>query len=1101
MAMTAPRPFANPSYPSSPGPTTASSLGYSQYGSGSFAGGGPSRQLSISSSAYGPSAGPPSRSGSGNGLMKASEKRGESKEVARVHWKALKEFLASWIARESPSARASAREKLTRLTKLQFQELSTDVYDELMRRIATETGEGATAPFLPVREDFHPKRNQARQKLATLPSNRFKDLASDVFYELRRRFPDFEREQGQTQQYEEPPAPGPRPSMSQSNSQQSLSYSSQQRTNAETPTLIARNASSNSLSNSLHQRQGSRQMSASTHRSRPSNDRNNSRQAQQEPEEEFLDDSGYQDHRPQANAAANDIVVPSKSRLREEEIEVPYARDSTMDGFRQSVASREESGRGSGYGRESQASYGMSPSASFNGEDMRRNAPRNAEMSPEREYVSETRNIPSTSRDEEAERKLREEYEYRLETLDKKVAAAERERDEARRAEAQERDMRMEWEDEVQKLKEQTTTHVSSLRALQHDLDLARDQAEGARQRVEQVNANAVEEVAQWRERSEQLEDECRRLEEEKVALEDELTRSGQGQAVGNIRDEVQSLIDELNSLSMRNEDLLTERESDAMRLSDMEAKVSEYKRKYDAVRVELRNLKATSTMFATFSKPMTDDHLPASPDGNILDINVSAFQSSVDNLLSAARSSSPSGVLPAMKAIVEAITAIGEDVKGFEANPNIDVDVSRLESLKHESTTRLNNLMQAARNHAMASGLSPVSLLDAAAGHLSTNVVEIIKLLKIKRSDKDLKRSSSRLSIRDMVNRDRERDRANETWDANYRSESRSGRRSETPDERGPGVRVTRPSVDRSQRGHAPSRSGSTSGMRHEPTRTATPTDMAPASYNSSGPPTSYKSPPSSLSYNNPTASPSLSNASPSSAPLRVQNEQGKPNPRINSYQSVSSNARSDSFDLERKSSILTERSPSARVEPRNGPIPMEMTREDDARERESLGSTGTASSSGGPMITPGSAQPFGALEVKQTDSEDDGREWEDLKPYLNAQSSALVNSIQNLLAAIRTNSSPAALNEHLSEVIAIASSIVAVSTNALPGSLRGQGDGLLKELVSNTDKLSEAQEAGQQDGQAGVFEKAVRQQIASASFGVAKSLKALMKLGSNND
>lgn len=48
------------------------------------------------------------------------------------------------------------------------------------------------APFLPVRDDFHPKRNQARQKLATLPKNRFKDLASDVFHELRRRYPEFD---------------------------------------------------------------------------------------------------------------------------------------------------------------------------------------------------------------------------------------------------------------------------------------------------------------------------------------------------------------------------------------------------------------------------------------------------------------------------------------------------------------------------------------------------------------------------------------------------------------------------------------------------------------------------------------------------------------------------------------------------------------------------------------------------------------------------------------------------------------------------------------------------------------------------------------------
>lgn len=49
-------------------------------------------------------------------------------------------------------------------------------------------------PFLPVRDDFHPKRNQARQKLATLPTGRFKDLSSDVYYELGRRYPEFREE-------------------------------------------------------------------------------------------------------------------------------------------------------------------------------------------------------------------------------------------------------------------------------------------------------------------------------------------------------------------------------------------------------------------------------------------------------------------------------------------------------------------------------------------------------------------------------------------------------------------------------------------------------------------------------------------------------------------------------------------------------------------------------------------------------------------------------------------------------------------------------------------------------------------------------------------
>lgn len=111
---------------------------------------------------------------------------------------------------EPANSRSTARQKLTRLTRQQFQELSTDVYDELIRRKTNSDVQGlspvsllsprtsnspaALVPFLPVRDEFHPKRNQARQKLATLPMSRFKDLSSDVYYELVRRYPEFKEE-------------------------------------------------------------------------------------------------------------------------------------------------------------------------------------------------------------------------------------------------------------------------------------------------------------------------------------------------------------------------------------------------------------------------------------------------------------------------------------------------------------------------------------------------------------------------------------------------------------------------------------------------------------------------------------------------------------------------------------------------------------------------------------------------------------------------------------------------------------------------------------------------------------------------------------------
>ncbi|KAJ3780608.1 hypothetical protein GGU10DRAFT_139160 [Lentinula aff. detonsa] len=88
-----------------------------------------------------------------------------------------------------PNSRSTARQKLSRLTIRQSHELSTDVYDELIRRKSEKE-----VPFLQVRAGFHPKRNQARQKLATLSTSRFEDLSSDVYFELARRYPEFKED-------------------------------------------------------------------------------------------------------------------------------------------------------------------------------------------------------------------------------------------------------------------------------------------------------------------------------------------------------------------------------------------------------------------------------------------------------------------------------------------------------------------------------------------------------------------------------------------------------------------------------------------------------------------------------------------------------------------------------------------------------------------------------------------------------------------------------------------------------------------------------------------------------------------------------------------
>lgn len=84
----------------------------------------------------------------------------QSRAIARTHFDALRTYLARENALNSSSQpRNNAREKLTRLTRQQFQELSTDVYDELVRRMDEAAGRGGDRPScLAPETHFSPRR-------------------------------------------------------------------------------------------------------------------------------------------------------------------------------------------------------------------------------------------------------------------------------------------------------------------------------------------------------------------------------------------------------------------------------------------------------------------------------------------------------------------------------------------------------------------------------------------------------------------------------------------------------------------------------------------------------------------------------------------------------------------------------------------------------------------------------------------------------------------------------------------------------------------------------------------------------------------------------
>ena len=150
----------------------------------------------------------------------------------------------------------------------------------------------------------------------------------------------------------------------------------------------------------------------------------------------------------------------------------------------------------------------------------------------------------------------------------------------------------------------------------------------------------------------------------------------------------------------------------------------------------------ATSQLFLQAPKfDKSEDQLPVAADGAILDIHVTAFLSAIDSLLTAGRSNAPTRVLTPMKAVVNAVTNIIDNVKSFEQRSPRDrsptVDIYNVRELRDRAEVTLSNLVTATKNHAAGSGMSPVSLLDAAASHVSGTIAELGKMLYIRKATK----------------------------------------------------------------------------------------------------------------------------------------------------------------------------------------------------------------------------------------------------------------------------------------------------------------------------------------------------------------------------
>jgi hypothetical protein len=98
-------------------------------------------------------------------------------------------------------------------------------------------------------------------------------------------------------------------------------------------------------------------------------------------------------------------------------------------------------------------------------------------------------------------------------------------------------------------------------------------------------------------------------------------------------------------------------------------------------------------------------------------------------------------------------------------------------------------------------------------------------------------------------------------------------------------------------------------------------------------------------------------------------------------------------------------------------------------------------------------------------------------------------VYAIQSVLSGVRSPTPSPTLNENLTQIITIVSSIVAVCNDNLPPATSAQGKDILRELSEHANRLSEVQTMPE-------VTKDSRQVMAKSSFAIANAMKGLMKL-----
>ena len=201
------------------------------------------------------------------------------------------------------------------------------------------------------------------------------------------------------------------------------------------------------------------------------------------------------------------------------------------------------------------------------------------------------------------------------------------------------------------------------------------------------------------------------------------------------VRGEAQKFLREMRMLSQQSGSSYEKHAELEKTIETLEAEVREWRNRYARSKTQQRSMRASS-----MGVPIEEDAGRyvreqgfTTDSGLVKDVHVTKFQIAVDELLRRARTEAPERAVDSMKAVVASVRRITKDMDDAMAQQQDSDAAEHLSKLKTRVSGTANNLITAAKNYAMSAGLSPVSLLDAAASHLVASVVELLRTVKIR--------------------------------------------------------------------------------------------------------------------------------------------------------------------------------------------------------------------------------------------------------------------------------------------------------------------------------------------------------------------------------